>query len=239
MNISSDHVSSVDTARYARNLMLEGFDISSQERLARASVAVVGAGALGSVVAMYLAGAGVGSLRIADFDSISLSNLQRQIFFAECEVGRPKCEVLCNKVMSLNSNTRVSPFPYAVTPDNVADFIAGCDVVAVATDNLPSKAMVVDAAIRSSIPVVVGGVREFQGQISLFTPDSALSFSDIFPSDPAVRLSPPGVFGPVPGIVGAMQAAEILKLLAGIGSPLRNTLLHFDVRDMNIRKFSF
>ena len=232
MNISSDHVSSVDTARYARNLMLEGFDISSQERLARASVAVVGAGALGSVVAMYLAGAGVGSLRIADFDSISLSNLQRQIFFAECEV-------LCNKVMSLNSNTRVSPFPYAVTPDNVADFIAGCDVVAVATDNLPSKAMVVDAAIRSSIPVVVGGVREFQGQISLFTPDSALSFSDIFPSDPAVRLSPPGVFGPVPGIVGAMQAAEILKLLAGIGSPLRNTLLHFDVRDMNIRKFSF
>ncbi len=230
---------SIDKVRYARNLMLEDFDLSSQERLQESRVGIIGAGALGSVVAMYLAAAGVGTLRIADFDSIALGNLQRQVFFSESGVGESKCRILAERVRNLNSNTKVECVVEAVTKDNINKFAEGCDVIAECTDKINSKIAVVESLQELGIPVVVGGVREYQGQVSVFNKDSTLSYRDLFPVEPDITLPPPGVFSPVPGIVGSLQAAEVLKLLTGIGESLFNTLLHFDVRTMEFQKLSF
>lgn len=230
---------SIDKERYARNLMLEDFDLSQQEKLQESCVGIIGAGALGSVVAMYLAAAGVGILRIADFDTIALSNLQRQVFFSERGIGESKCHTLAERVSNLNSHTKVKCVCEAITNDNIDEFAEGCDVIAECTDKISSKIAVVESLQRLRIPVVVGGVREYQGQVSVFTEASTLSYGDLFPVDPDITLPPPGVFSPVPGIVGSLQAAEVLKLLTGIGEPLCDTLLHFDVRTMDFHKFSF
>ena len=227
----------IDTERYARNLMLEGFDASSQLRLQESAVCIVGAGALGSVVAMYLAGAGVGKLRIADFDTVAISNLQRQVFFTEREIGMPKCEMLRDRIVNLNSNAIVECFTSAVNTDNICEFTSGCDVVVECTDKIATKAMLVDAVGKVGLPIVLGGVREFQGQLCVFTGDSTVGYTDMFPVQPDTVLAPPGVFSPVPGIVGSLQAAEVLKLLTGIGHPLKDTLLNFDVRTMTFQKF--
>ena len=241
----------IDTERYARNLMLEGFDASSQLRLQESTVGIIGAGALGSVVAMYLSGAGVGHLKIADYDTVSISNLQRQVFFREREIGEPKCDMLSESVRRLNSNCAVECFREAVTADNIEDFVAGCNVLAVCTDTYASKVMVIDEVrrLRNQLPidnrcllsVVVGGVREYEGQVIVFTDESSFGYEDLFtdPMNHAEAMAPPGVFSPVPGIVGSIQACEILKLITGIGAPLVNALLHFDVRDMNIKILRF
>ena len=227
--------------RYSRNLQLDGFDESSQERIRQAKVAIVGAGALGQVAAMYLAGSGVGHLRIADFDTIDLSNLQRQVFFSEEEVGQRKVEVLASRIKALNSDVSVDMFGGLVTRRNAGEFLEGCDVVAECSDNPSTKRFVVEEAAKAGIPVVTGGVREFTGQLAVFRPDSPV-YTDIFPEPECSGILPcslSGVFGPVPGIVGCMQASEILKLLTGIGATMEHTLLTFDLRDMNFRKFTF
>lgn len=239
----------IDTERYARNLMLEGFDASSQLRLQESRVGIVGAGALGSVVAMYLAGAGVGHLKIADYDTVSISNLQRQVFFCEREIGEPKCDMLSESVRRLNSNCAVECFREAVTADNIEDFVAGCNVLAVCTDTYASKVMVVDEVrrLRNQLPidnrcllaVVVGGVREYEGQVTVFTEESSSGYGDLFPNNHSGPMAPPGVFSPVPGIVGSIQACEILKLITGIGESLIDALLHFDARDMNMKILHF
>lgn len=227
--------------RYVRNLQLEGFDETSQARLRHSTVAVVGAGALGSVVAMYLAAAGVGRLRIADFDTIDLTNLQRQVFFSESEVGRSKALILAGKVRGLNSEVEVEVVRKTVTGRNAGALLTGCDVIAECSDNPPTKELTVSTGIQSGIPVVVGGVREYEGQVAVFAGGSA-AYADVFPAPDTVGMLPcslSGVFSPVPGIVGSMQASEVLKLLAAIPGTLENQLLTFDVRTLVFHKFSF
>ncbi len=227
--------------RYVRNLQLEGFDETSQARLRDASVAVVGAGALGSVVAMYLAAAGVGRLRIADFDTIDLTNLQRQVFFAESEVGQSKARVLAGKVHGLNSEVEIEIFEKLVSGKNVCDFFSGCDVIAECSDNPATKELTVSAGMQSNIPVVVGGVREYEGQVAVFH-DPTVAYTDVFPAPGNVGMLPcslSGVFSPVPGIVGSLQASEILKIIAGLPGVLENQLMTFDVRALSFNKFMF
>ncbi len=229
--------------RYIRNLQLEGFDGETQERLRRATVAIVGAGALGSVVAMYLAAAGVGRLRIADFDTIDITNLQRQVFYSESDAGELKVEVLSRRLRALNSEVTVEPLKALVTRADVADFISGSAVIAECSDNPPTKEMIVDEGVGAGIPVVAGGVREYAGQVSVFAPGGdAPRFADLFPTPQCRGVMPcsaGGVFSPVPGIVASLQASEILKIAGRLPGAMSNQLLTFDVRSMDFRKFQF
>jgi len=226
--------------RYSRNLRLEGFDETSQAALRNATVSIVGAGALGSVVAMYLAGSGVGNIRIADFDNIDISNLQRQVFYTESETGCQKAETLAARIKALNSEANVTVIDNLVR-DSSSPLFKECDVIAECSDNPPTKSLVVEAGKETECPVVIGGVDGYIGQIAVFGKDSP-AFSEIFPMPEQTTMLPcggAGVFGPVPGIVACMQASEILKIITGIGKPLLNRLLTFDVRTMDFQSFSF
>ena len=226
--------------RYLRNLQLEGFDEDSQLRLGSSRVAVIGAGALGSVVAMYLAGSGTGHLRIADFDTIDLTNLQRQVFYREDEIGKSKVKVLKERIESLNSDTTVEIFSNGVSEFTIDSFVCGFDIIAECSDNEATKSMVVEAGRRIGVPVVLGGVKDYQGQVVLFN-NGSVSYSDLFPSSPMFQEgkgSDSGVFGPVPGVVGALQASEIIQRLLTVYDG-NGFLLSFDTRTMQFEKFKF
>lgn len=225
-----------DIGRYIRNHMIEGFNLESQSRLGKSKVAIVGAGALGSVSAMYLAAAGTGTLRIADGDKIALSNLQRQIFFKESEIGESKCRMLLQRIQAFNSDVEVEISDYRVNRDNIVDFIADSDVLIECSDNPSTKSLSVEAGKTCGIPVVLGGVFGYMGQVAVFMPECKVRYSDIF-SFENKKVEAPGVFTPVPGIVASLQAAETLKLLAGLTEPTESYLLSFDVRKMAFSKF--
>lgn len=227
--------------RYARNLQLPGFDEEKQSALRRSRVFIVGAGALGSVAAIYLAASGVGHIRIADFDNIDLSNLQRQVFYTLDDVGKGKCMVLSARISAIDPDIEVETIDRFMTPDIIREYLSGVDVVLECSDNPASKNMVVSVGKEAGINTVVGGVSEFSGQIAVFTPDSP-DYADIFPGEACSSILPcgaSGVFGPVPGIVGSLQASEALKILCGLSGQLNDTLLNFDLLTMNFSKFSF
>lgn len=227
--------------RYARNLQLPGFTEETQQKLAGSRVLIVGAGALGSVVGMYLAASGVGNISIADFDNIEMTNLQRQVFYDESEVGKPKAEILAKKISALNCNIKVEAINRFITPSTVEPFVSGKSVVVECSDNPSTKEMIVKSGKESGVPVVVGGVREYAGQVMVFGSDSP-DYNDIFLPPECSSVLPcgaSGVFGPLPGIVGCMQAAEVVKIIGNLPGILYDTLLTFDLMTMDFRKFGF
>ncbi len=227
--------------RYARNLQLPGFDEGKQSALRRSRVFIVGAGALGSVAAVYLAASGVGHIRIADFDNIDLSNLQRQVFYTLDDVGKSKCAVLAERIHALNPEVEVEVIDRFMTPSLFPQYLTDVDLILECSDNPSTKNMVVEAGKKAGIMTVVGGVNEFSGQVAVFAPDSP-DYADIFPGESCSAILPcgaAGVFGPAPGMVGSMQASEALKILCGLPGQMRNMLLNFDMLTMNFSKFKF
>ena len=168
---------------------------------------------------------------------INLSNLQRQVFFTERETGEEKAEVLSRRIRGLNSEVSVSVCGEYITSSNIREFVAGSDVIAECSDSSASKGDVVTAGLRERIPVVVGGVDGYRGQIALFSDTSSPAYTDIFPAPEGIRKAP-GVYSPVPGIVASVQTSEILNLLTGITGKPEDFLLDFDTRTMCFRKFS-
>ncbi len=235
MRDASD-LSPEEKARYARHLVLPEVTAEGQLRLKRSSVLLVGAGGLGSPAALYLAAAGVGRIGIVDFDLVDESNLQRQILHDTSWVGRPKLESAVARLSALNPHVAVEAHPVALSRENALSLLAGYDVVVDGTDNFETRYLTNDACYFLGKPNVYGSIFRFEGQASVFWADRGPCYRCLFPQPPPPGLVPScaegGVLGVLPGVVGAVQATEALKILLGVGEPLVGRLLLYDALAM-------
>jgi molybdopterin/thiamine biosynthesis adenylyltransferase/rhodanese-related sulfurtransferase len=230
--------------RYSRHLRLPEVGLEGQQRLATTTMLLLGAGGLGSPAALYLAAAGVGTLRIADDDVVERSNLQRQVLHAEDRIGMPKVASAAATLAALNPRVRVEAIAERVDSGNVERLLDGVDVVVDGADNFPVRYLLNDACVKLGKPLVYGAVHRFEGQVSVFDAGRARGvrpcYRCLFHEPPAAADAPncseAGVLGVLPGIVGLLQAAEAIKLALGIGEPLAGRLLHFDALAMRFRE---
>ena len=222
--------------RYARHLMLPELDEAAHERLQGGRVLVVGAGGLGSAALYYLAAAGVGHLGIVDHDVVELSNLQRQILHSTADIDRPKTESAAQKLRDLNPDVEVVCHQERLTAHNVADLLAGYDIIVDGVDNFASRYLLNDACVLHRKTLVEGAVLRYTGMVTTIKGSESSCYRCLFPEIPPEGLVPcaaeAGVFGPVAGVIGVMQAAEVLKALAGFGRLLTNRLLYVDLLTM-------
>jgi len=226
-----------DLLRYSRHILLEEIGVEGQERLARSHALVIGAGGLGSPVALYLGTAGVGRITLVDNDDVDLTNLQRQIAHAMARVGQPKALSAREAIAGLNPQVQVEAVVQRADPALLDRLVPQAGVVLDCCDNFATRQMVNAACFRHGVPLVSGAAIRFDGQLSVFDPRRADSpcYACLFPGDSApeeTRCATMGVFAPLVGIVGAMQAAEALKLLAQVGESLAGQLLMLDARTM-------
>ena len=224
-------------ARYARHIILPGIGGEGQRKLVQSKVLVIGAGGLGSPVALYLAAAGVGTLGILDFDHVDLSNLQRQILHDTGDVGKPKVQSAKERINAMNPNVEVVTYDSVLTSANAFEVLEPWDIVVDGTDNFPVRYLVNDATQMLGKPLVYGSIYQFEGQASVFMPGrNAPCYRCLFPQPPPPGTVPScaegGVFGVLPGIVGSIQATEAIKLITGFGTPLVGKLLIFDATGM-------
>ena len=230
--------------RYSRHLLLPQVGARGQRRLEAASVFVLGAGGLGSPAAFYLAAAGVGHLRLVDNDTVERSNLQRQILHADADVGMAKVDSAEVRLSALNPRVRIEGVRERLDAGNVERLLDGVDVVVDGADNFPARYLLNDACVKLGIPLVYGAVHRFEGQASVFDAGrwrgQAPCYRCLFPEPPPPEAAPncaeAGVLGVLPGVVGMLQATEAIKLLLGVGEPLRGRLLHFDALGMRFRE---
>lgn len=227
-------------SRYGRHLILPEVGVEGQKKLLRARVLCIGAGGLGSPLALYLAAAGVGEIGIADFDVVDFSNLQRQVIHGESTLGELKAESAKKRIRDLNSDVKVTIHNERLTSDNAMEIIGGYDVVADGTDNFPTRYLVNDACALLGKPNVYGSIFRFEGQVSVFDAKRGPCYRCLYPEPPPPGLVPScaegGVLGILPGIIGTMQAAETVKVILGTGSPLVGRLLFVDVLEMRPRE---
>ena len=238
-------LTSAELVRYARHLTLPEVGVAGQERLRAARILLIGAGGLGSPAALYLAAAGVGTIGIVDADAVDLSNLQRQIVHGEASVGVPKTESARRRLADLNAHVNVEGHPVRLTSENALDLLRGYDLTVDGSDNFPTRYLVNDASVLLGKPYVYGSIFRFDGQVSVFAAPGGPCYRCLFADPPPPDLIPncadAGVLGVLPGIVGSLQAAEAIKLILGIGSPLINRLLMLDVlrgqfRELELRR---
>lgn len=230
--------------RYSRHIVLPEVGGKGQRRLLDSSVLVIGAGGLGSPVALYLAAAGVGRIGIVDFDAVDLSNLQRQILHGSEDVGRPKVESARDRLAALNPDVRVEPHRMALSSENALGLIERYDLVVNGCDNFPTRYLLNDACVFLGKRWVDGSLLRFEGQVTCFVPGSGC-YRCLFPEPPPPGLVPScqeaGVLGVLCGVIGSLQALEAIKLLLEVGSPLVGRLLFFDAlggefRRLNVRR---
>lgn len=227
-----------EVVRYARHIILPQIGGEGQRRLLDSSVLCIGAGGLGSPIAMYLAAAGVGKLGVVDFDRVDLTNLQRQILHGTSDVGRPKVESAADTLRELNPGIEVVAHDVVLNSENAFELLGGYDLVIDGSDNFPVRYLVNDATQLLGKPLVYGSIYQFEGQVTVFLPGEAgPCYRCLFPQPPPPGSVPncaeAGVFGVLPGIVGSIQATEAIKMITGIGDPLVGRLLIFDALEMD------
>ena len=224
--------------RYSRHIIMPQVGSIGQRKLMGASALVVGAGGLGSPLAMYLAAAGVGKLGIVDFDIVEITNLQRQLLHNTADIGRPKVDSAADTIKGINPDVDGVKIPVHLNSSNVMDIIKDYDFVIDGTDNFPTRYMINDAAVLSGKPVIHGSIFMFEGQATTFLPGQGC-YRCLYPAPPPPGMVPScseaGVLGVLPGIIGSTMAIETIKLVLGIGKPLVNRLLMFDALDMDFR----
>jgi len=229
-----------EIARYSRHLLLPEIGIEGQKKLKAAKVLIVGTGGLGAPLALYLSAAGVGTIGIVDFDFVDESNLQRQIIHGTKDVGRPKVASAKDRMKSINPYINIITHNEALTSKNAMEIITDYDIVADGTDNYQTRYLVNDACVFLGKPNVYGSVFQFEGQSSIFYAKEGPCYRCLYPSPPPPGLVPScaegGVMGVLPGIVGTIQANEVIKLIVGGGSPLIGRLLIFDAWRMKFRE---
>jgi len=232
-----------ELCRYARHVVLPHVGVEGQERLKASSVLIVGLGGLGSPVALYLAAAGIGRLGIIDDDRVAEHNLQRQVLYGTSSIGQAKAAAAHQRIRDLNPHVNVEPYEERLTTQNALALVRGYDVVVDGTDQFATRYLVNDACVIVGRPCVHGSVHRFEGQVSVFAAPNGPCYRCLFPSPPAPGTVPNcaegGVLGVLPGIVGGLQAAEVIKLVVGTGTPLIGRLLHFDALSMRIHEMSF
>ncbi|MDT8264554.1 molybdopterin-synthase adenylyltransferase MoeB, partial [Roseomonas sp. DSM 102946] len=230
-------LSAAELRRFGRHLILPEFGIEGQRRLKAGSVLLIGAGGLGCPTALYLAAAGVGRIGLVDPDVVEETNLQRQVAHGYSTLGRQKTESAAARMTDLNPDLVIERHDVFLTVDNALDLIAGYDVVIDGTDNFPTRYLVNDACTRLGIPNVYGGVLRFDGQLSVFDARVGPCYRCLFPEPPPTELAPncaeAGVLGVLPGVIGALQATEAIKLLTGIGTPMIGRMLVYDGLDLS------
>ncbi|KRB08519.1 molybdopterin-synthase adenylyltransferase MoeB [Lysobacter sp. Root690] len=230
--------------RYSRHLRLPEVGEAGQRKLQAARVAMVGAGGLGSPAAFYLAAAGIGTLVLADDDVVDRSNLQRQILHTEGRIGVSKVESARIALNALNPRVRVETFAERISSDNVERLIGDADVVFDGADNFPVRYLLNDACVKLAKPLVYGAIHRFEGQVSVFDAGrhrgQCPCYRCLFPEPPPPEAAPncaeAGVLGVLPGVVGLIQATEVVKLILGLGESLAGRLLHFDALAMRFRE---
>jgi molybdopterin/thiamine biosynthesis adenylyltransferase len=232
----SERLSGYDRVRYLRQLVIPELGEGAQDKLRAARVLVVGAGGLGSPCLLYLAAAGVGRLGIVDFDVVELSNLQRQIIHTTDDIGRDKTVSAAEKITALNPEVEVVRHHVHLDGCTVEALIDPYDIVVTAVDNLPARFLLNDACVLARKTLVEGAILRFVGLVMTIKGGESACYRCLFPEPPApgAALSPAeaGVFGPVPGVIGAIQATEVIKVLTGIGRSLTGRLLQYDALEM-------
>ena len=229
------------TQRYQKHLLLDEVGVAGQQKLLDARVLIVGAGGLGSPAALYLAAAGIGTLGLVDDDRVERSNLQRQILHSDPNVGELKVVSGARSLEALNPDITIQTFNQRLTTENANRLISDWDIVVDAVDNFPARYALMDAAAAEKVPAVYGAVDQFNGQVGLFTPwqgKNQACYRCLFPNAPesALNCSEAGVLGAVPGVIGTLQAVEAIKLICGIGEPLRSQLVIYDALRATTRK---
>jgi molybdopterin/thiamine biosynthesis adenylyltransferase len=234
--ITSLDFSEEEIRRYSRHIVLPEVGGVGQKQINRASVLVVGAGGLGSPVAFYLAAAGVGKIGIVDNDVVDTSNLQRQILHSTATVGRKKVESARDTLLALNPNLEIVPHDVRLNSGNILQILKGYDAVAEGSDNFPTKFLVNDACVMTGTPVSMAGIFRFSGQMLTVIPRHGPCYRCLIPQPPPPGAIPScqeaGVFGAMAGVVGVIQATEILKLILGKGQVLNGRLLLFEALQM-------
>jgi adenylyltransferase/sulfurtransferase len=245
MTLSDDEI-----GRYARHIVLAGVGGPGQQKLKRARVLVVGAGGLGNPVLQYLAAAGVGTLGIVDDDVVALTDLQRQVMFDEAAVGRPKVACAAQAILRQNPHVAVEQHPVRLTEENAAELVARYDVVADCSDNFATRYAVSDACFRTRRPLVTAAVGQFDGSLTTLKPyarnaDGTLNptYRCLFPEAPPAGLLPTcaeaGILGALVGVIGSLQALEIIKDITGVGTDLVGRLLLYDARDVRFETVEY
>jgi sulfur-carrier protein adenylyltransferase/sulfurtransferase len=233
-------LSPAEIKRYARHLIMPEVAMAGQSRLKASKVLCIGAGGLGSPLALYLVAAGVGTIGLVDFDVVDLSNLQRQIIHATPDVGRPKIDSAQEKLQALNPDLVVERFEFPINSENALDIFADYDVIVDGTDNFPTRYLVNDACVLLGKPNVYGSIFRFDGQASVFFPPHGPCYRCLYPEPPPPDLVPNcaegGVLGILPGVIGVIQATETVKLILGVGKPLLGRLMLYDALDMTFRE---
>src|SRR5256714_2501790 len=233
-------LSNEEVLRYSRHLIMPEVGMEGQQKLKAARVLCIGAGGLGSPLALYLAAAGVGTLGLVDFDVVDFTNLQRQIIHFTSDVGRPKLESAKEKIAAINPFVNVKTFEGRLTSQNALQIFAGFDIIVDGTDNFPTRFLVNDACVFTGKPNVYGSIFRFEGQASVFAAKDGPCYRCLYPEPPPPGLVPScaegGVLGILPGLVGLIQATEAIKLIIGKGEPLIGRLLLVDALGMRFRE---
>ncbi len=227
--------------RYRRHLELPSFGADGQQKLLAARVLLIGAGGLGCPLAQYLAAAGVGTLGLVDFDVVEASNLQRQVLYGTRDIGRPKVEVMRDRILALNPDVHVELHAQRLTADGALALLATFDVIVDGTDNFPTRYLANDACVLLGKPNVHGSIFRFEGQASVFDARHGPCYRCLYPEPPPPGSVPScaegGVLGVLPGLVAMIQATETIKLLTGLGEPLIGRLLQYDALEMSFQEF--
>jgi molybdopterin/thiamine biosynthesis adenylyltransferase/rhodanese-related sulfurtransferase len=233
-------LSSEESLRYARHLILPEVGPAGQLKLKNARVLCIGAGGLGSPIGLYLAAAGVGTIGIVDFDVVDASNLQRQIMHGTADVGRPKIDSAADTITGINPHVHVERHPVRLSSDNALEIFAEYDIVVDGTDNFPTRYLANDACVLLGKPYVYGSIYRFEGQNAVFATPGGPCYRCLFAEPPPPGMVPScaegGVLGVLPGIVGTIQAMETIKLILGLGDSLAGRLLMFDALRMRFRE---
>ncbi|MCI6217112.1 MAG: HesA/MoeB/ThiF family protein [Helicobacter sp.] len=228
--------------RYSRHLILQGVGVTGQKKLAEAKVLIIGAGGLGSPVALYLAAAGVGEIGIVDDDTVDLSNLQRQIIHTTQSLGKQKVISAKMQLNALNPEVRINTYNVRICAENITEILKNYDLVCEGSDNFGTKFLINDACVLFNKPLVFGGILRFSGQCMSISPHMSACYACVFdeppPPDSVPSCANAGILGSVAGILGSIQATEVLKIIIGTGAPLYDQILSFDASSMNFRKIT-
>ena len=247
MNYKDIKFSKEELARYNRHIIIPEFGFEAQQKLKAAKVLVIGCGGLGSPVLLYLAAAGVGNIGIIDFDVVDDSNLHRQVLFGVDDIGKPKVEAAKRRLQSLNPHINIELYNTQLTSQNALDIIKNYDVVADGTDNFPTRYLVNDACLLLDKPNVYASIFQFEGQVSVFNyvnakGDRGPNYRDLYPIPPPPGLVPNcaegGVLGVLPGIIGSLQASEVIKVITGVGETLSGRFFTFDALTFETKTFN-
>lgn len=238
--VADVELSNEEVQRYSRHLIMPEVGMSGQKKLKAASVLLIGAGGLGSPLAMYLAAAGIGRIGLVDYDVVDYTNLQRQIIHGSKDVGRPKLESAKARILDINPHVQVDTYEVPLTSENALELFKPYDVIIDGTDNFPTRYLTNDACVLLGKPNVYGSIFRFEGQASVFYAEEGPCYRCLFPEPPPPGLVPScaegGVLGVLPGTIGAIQATEAIKLILGNGEPLIGRLLLYDALNMSFEQ---